>query len=162
MLFRDIAFERRRTRDLLLDYASSILPIMPRRSAGLSIIYPWGNTTISVLSRQIYEIAQANGFTGTEDEFWQRFAQADKEFYVGSIDTFPVPGVEDNLYLDNETGILYYFRIAPWPINEDVANHVGAIIVDRTEENCFIYIPVRALLIEDTILDCGSAADYIE
>lgn len=148
MLFRDIAYERRRTRDLLLDYAYDVLPVIPRQTASLPIIYPWAGVTSSVLSKQIYEIAKNNGFVGTEAEFLIKFANMEEEIFIGSIDTFPPHGEEDKLYLDQTTGVLYYFKVLPLPLD---GNYPGAIIADSTDEICSIYLPIYALAIQDTI-----------
>ena len=56
--------ERKKTRDRLLDYDASIMPIMPS-TASLPYIYPWENITLSILSNQIFKVAQLNGYTGS-------------------------------------------------------------------------------------------------
>lgn len=119
--------ERWRTRDRLLDYDSSIMPPHPYNGdIALPVVYPWENVTLSVLSHQLYEIALQNGFSGTEENFLKKFSNGsnEKEIIVGTIATFPENGQEDYLYLDRETGILYYFSD--------------------------VYLPIRSLLIEDT------------
>jgi len=42
--------ERWRTRDRLLEYDESIMPLRPH-SAGLSMIYPWENVTLLTLEK---------------------------------------------------------------------------------------------------------------
>ena len=87
---------RRATRDLLLEYDSTIMPPHPR-AAGLSyvynwlesnkapdedtdmppmpiqnniqMIYPWEQTNLGILSNQLYIIAANSGYTGTYEEF---------------------------------------------------------------------------------------------
>jgi len=49
--------ERYRTRDLLLEYDTAIMPARPR-TAGLAMVYPWENLTLSTLKAQIIEIAR--------------------------------------------------------------------------------------------------------
>ena len=151
--------ERIRTRDLLLEYDYNVLPPRPR-TAGLSIVYPWESMDYSLLSRQIYQIALNNGFSGTEKAFWSKFSRG--AIIRGLLRNFPVPGNEDNLYLDEDTGILYYFKTFSAPINLDVIEQIGAEVVGTQEELSYVYIPVRAMLIEDTILDGGTAAEYID
>lgn len=64
--------ERWRTRDLLLEYDSHIMPPRPR-TAGLGMIYPWENISISSLIKQLFMIAAENGFLGTEADFKTNF-----------------------------------------------------------------------------------------
>lgn len=157
----DWNYERYRTRDLLLEYDKAIMPPHPR-AAGLnniyswgstipsdtdtldfpiphqkdvSIIYPWENLPISVLTRQLYTIAEKSGFSGTEKDFEESFGtflQNKQIVYANYID-FPVIGELDKLYFDLEEKILYYW-------DQD-------------------YYPINALLIENTILDNGNAEE---
>jgi len=157
----DWNYERYRTRDLLLEYDKAIMPPRPR-VAGLSniyswgstipsdadtldfpiphqkdvsIIYPWENLPISVLTRQLYTIAEKSGFSGTEKDFEESFGtflQNKQIIYANYID-FPVVGELDKLYFDLEEKILYYW-------DQD-------------------YYPINALLIENTILDNGNAEE---
>lgn len=150
--------ERKRTRDLLLDYDFTILPARPR-SAGLAMVYPWENLALSTLSKQILTIARNYGFEGDEDAFWERFATGAIQF--GTLDTFPIPGDEHSLYFDKETDILYYFREANAITDPDAADKAGAQVVGEDGDTLYIYIPIRALPIEPMFLDCGTAADYI-
>lgn len=158
---RDWNYERYRTRDLLLEYDSSILPFHPR-AGGLKIIYPWENIDNSILKQQIYQVALDNGYVGTVDDFWSKFSTG--LLIHGTIDTFPVPGNENNLYLDDESGILYYFKEITGTINLNMVARIGAVIVgqsttnDEQEQNIFLYIPVHAMPIEDLI---GDASNYI-
>ena len=160
-MFKDIAYERRRTRDRLLDYDLPPIAADPYTSS-LPVIYPWSQISTSILQHQIYLIAKNKGFTLDEDAFWTRFLGG--SVIGGTVDTFPVPGDEGCLYLDQETGELYYFKIATTPINMDAANLVGAIVKEAETPVIgviYLYIPVRALLMENTILNCGTAEDYI-
>ena len=154
--------ERFRTRDRLLEYDSMIMPLMPH-AAGLSMVYPWENTSLLGLAHQLFLIAQQNGYDGEEQQFIERFSNGDSEstsgIDIGTIDTFPVPGKENHLYLDQETEILYYFKIAESEIAADVAEQNGAIIVGVENNQTYLYIPVRALPIEPLIIDCGSSID---
>ena len=150
-------YERWRTRDRLLEYDFNIVPPHPH-SAGLPFIYPWENIQSLMLQNEIFEIAKANGYNGTEEHMWSVFS-TDGLLITGAIDTFPVPGDTNNLYLDKQSGIIYYFKETPNPINEDAAEQIGAIIVGTNEEITYLYIPIRALLIEDTILNCGNATN---
>lgn len=87
---------RRATRDLLLEYDTSIMPPHPR-AAGLAyvynwlesnkapdenidmpptpvqndlqMVYPWEQTNLSILSNQLYTLAANSGYVGTYEEF---------------------------------------------------------------------------------------------
>lgn len=171
--------ERWRTRDRLIEYDFSIVPPHPH-SAGipfvypmedmdlspmlpleinnsdLPIIYPWEEMHTALIEREIYLIARKNGYDGTPEQLWDIFS-AEGFVISGTIETFPVPGNPKNLYLDEETGVLYYYRELIGAPNYEAIEAVGAVIVGTG-----IYIPVRALLMEDTILNCGNAAEYID
>ena len=160
-------FERWRTRDRLIDYDFNLVPPVPHSGGipfvfppqemnvspffplvddiSLPSIYPWENLALAALESEIFQIAQNNGYTGDAATLWSRFS--DGVVHIGTIDTFPVPGNIQDLYLDKETNILYHFRILSSPLTEEDSNLIGAISVGEN----YIYIPVRALLIEDTI-----------
>lgn len=154
----DWNYERYRTRDLLLEYDYSIMPARPR-TAGLPIIYPWENQSLSVISYQLYEIAKSNGFEGSIEEFCENYA---KVFASGTVvkiplSQFPTPGNELNLYLDTEGGTLYYYKTVS-EVNMELVNYVGAQIAGRSEDNdYYLYIPVKAASIENLILRCGNS-----
>lgn len=162
---RDWNYERYRTRDRLFDYN---LPPCPYNE---NTIMPWENCSLNILSQQLYTIAKNNGFNGTEQQFLTKFANSasaiENTVIVGTLDTFPRPGDENVLYLDQETGILYYFKSTNHKVYTEVAAKIGAAIVgqsiieDAQEIITYLYIPVRALLIENTILNCGDANEYI-
>lgn len=124
--------ERWRTRDLLLEYDSHIMPPRPR-AAGLGIIYPWENTSLTIFSHQLYQIAAGSGFLGTETDFLNNFGSflSSKQIVFDIFDNFPQIGNEDKLYFDLDEKILYYW-------DED-------------------YIPVNAMLIANTTIDGGEA-----
>lgn len=124
--------ERWRTRDLLLEYDSYIVPPRPR-AAGLGVIYPWENTSISVLIEQLFTIAAKSGFIGDKTDFKNHFGSylQNKEVIYDVFDNFPEIGEEDKLYFDLEEKILYYWD---------------------TE-----YIPVNAMLIANTTINGGEA-----
>ena len=159
MFQKDIAYERRRTRDLLLEYDKAIMPPRPR-AAGISnvyswgstilsdvdtldvpiphqkdvsIIYPWENTSLSIFSNQLYKVALINGFVGTEKEFLDRFVNyvSDKQIVFEEYVNFPQYGSTSKLYFDLDEKILYYW--------EDE------------------YIPVNAMLIANTTIEGGEA-----
>ena len=158
-MFKNISYERSRTRDLLLEYDKAIMPPRPR-AAGLSniyswgstilsdmdtldvpiphqkdvsIIYPWENTSLSIFSNQLYKVAVINGFVGTEKEFLDRFVNyvSDKQIVFEEYANFPQYGSTNKLYFDLDEKILYYWE------NE--------------------YIPVNAMLIANTIIEGGEA-----
>ena len=154
--------ERKRTRDRLLEYDQAIMPQRPH-TAGLAMVYPWENSSLAILQHQLFIIAQNNGYDGEETDFLARFAQGSGGgVNTGTIDTFPVPGVENQLYLDIETEILYYFKIFTNEIQEEFINKYGIEIVDRTDDVIYAYIPVRALPMEPLFIDCGSSTESID
>lgn len=152
--------ERYRTRDLLLEYDTAIMPPHPRagglamvypwgseyydnvvdmyvphstHTATLSMIYPWENTSLNILNHQLYLIAVQSGFDGTEEDFKELFTGyvGPRSIMFATYAAFPETGITDKLYFDLETKILYYW-------NEE-------------------YIPVNAMLIAETALDGGEA-----
>ena len=127
--------ERIRTRDLLLEYDFSILPPRPR-VAGLRMIYPWENETVTSFTHLLYECAAASGYTGTENEFANHFGSllGNKQIIFGTMQDFIGHGDSEYLYFDIADNILYYF--------ED-------------EE----FVPINTLLIPGTILDSGNAEE---
>lgn len=136
---------RRLTRDLLLEYDEYILPVRPRRTAGLSMIYPWENLELTILSKQILEIAKQYGYTGDEKAFWNHFSEG--TIITGTLDTFLIPGNEKNLYFDTNTNILYYYKVSSEPVNSALLNLIG-VRIEETEENgtlYHLYIPIKAL-----------------
>ena len=129
--------DRLKTRDLLLEYDRDICPPRPRQ-AGLDIIYPWENYSLTVFARQLFELAANSGYDGTEQEFITNFGSylTGKEVYYSNYDEFPETGEVEKLYFALDEKILYY-----------------------CDENDLEYKPVKATLIEDTILYNGDATD---
>ena len=123
---------RQLTRDLLLEYDKAIMPPRPR-AAGLGIVYPWENLSISIFAQQLFALAAKSGYTGTENDFKEKFGSylQGKQLIFSNYIDFPETGELDKLYFDLDENILYY-----WNDN---------------------YIPVNTLLIENTILDGGQA-----
>ena len=166
--------ERKRTRDRLLEYDFSLVPPHPH-SAGIPFVYPtqdmnlqpftdelpnvypWEEIHTELMEEEIYKVAKKNGFSGTAEELWNMGGCV----MQGTLGTFPEDGDPNNLYLDGQTGILYYFKIVSAPINNTAANAAGARIIESNNE-IHLYIPVRSYLIENTILNCGDAAEYID
>ena len=105
--------ERHRTRDRLLDYDAAIMPPHPV-SAGLAMVYPWENTALSILEKQLFTIAIASGYTGTQDDFNTSFGSylTSSGIVILPYDEFPEIGTSDTLYLDVNTGNLYYWSDA--------------------------------------------------
>lgn len=148
--------ERYKTRDRLLDYNFIPYPIISPTII-LPRIYPWENIELGILSKQILEIAQKYGYSGEESAFWERFQTG--SIITGTLTTFPVPGDENNLYLDTNTDILYYFKFTTNELDFNLIARIGAAIVGtsivmNTEDIIkYLYIPVRALPIENLILN---------
>ena len=153
--------QRIKTRDRLFDYDLPIYPIIDKLQAP----YPWASANLSVLTKQLYEIALQNGFLGNQQSFISRFTNG--SLVQGTLNSFPIPGIPNTLYLDKETDILYYFRETTSELNLQLLARVGAAIVGHSivgstnETITYLYIPVRAMPLEDLILNCGSAAEYI-
>lgn len=126
--------ERWRTRDLLLEYDSHVMPPRPR-TAGLGVIYPWETILQNNLPKQLFAFAAASGYTDNEEEFRNNFGTylQSKEIIYAEFNNFPEVGDLNTLYFDIVDKILYYWD---------------------TE-----YLPVNTLLINGTILDAGTAAD---
>ena len=151
---------RRRTRDLLLEYAPTIVPLHPR-AGGLSMLYPWGNDNssgeamppfpninaiqslypwemqnLTLFGDWLYQFASHSGYNGTREEFYNYFGlyleNNQQEIIFATFAEFPDTGAQDKLYFDLDEKILYY-----WDNNE--------------------YTPVNAMLIANTILDGGEA-----
>lgn len=150
---------RHRTRDLLLEYDHSIMPLHPR-AGGLAILYPWGNENesggvmppfpnpsaisaiypwemqnLAVMGDWLFAFAANSGYTGTREEFYKYFGtyleNNKQEILFETFNNFPSIGQQDMLYFDLDGKILYYWD------NE--------------------YIPVNAMLITNTILNGGDA-----
>lgn len=148
--------ERWRTRDRLFD---NYYPPSPC-STGFNIIHPLENISLFILESSILKLAKQHGFNGSIDDFWNRFNSS--EIHYGTLNTFPVPGKDNDLYLDTETNILYYFKATKETIYTDLAARVdiaivGISIIEDTEEKItYLYIPIKALPIEDLIYDTGT------
>ena len=143
--------ERYKTRDRLLDYTLNNYPIFPE-SNEIPRIYPWENINLGILSRQILDIAKQYGYTGDEQLLWNRFTNG--SIINGSLNTFPIPGEENNLYLDTETGILYYFKI----VNDsdiNVLEQNSAVIVKEEQNQLYLYIPITALPLDNAFFSNG-------
>ena len=158
----DMNSNRRATRDLLLEYDSTIMPPHPR-AAGLNyvynwlesnkapdedtdmppiptttdmhMVYPWEQTNLGILSQQLYVIAVNSGFTGTLQEFSTYFGY----------------------YLENNKKEIVFDSFANFP-------EIGVynmLYFDLDERILYYwdneYIPVNAMLIADTIVNGGEA-----
>ena len=153
--------ERWRTRDRLLEYDDAIMPPRPHR-AGLRMVYPWEDLlSITVLEKKFYQLAVEHGYTGDMETFWERFIYGN--VHTGTLAEFPEIGDEHDLYLDVETDILYYFKATSETVYSDIAARVGVAIVgtskikDQETIVTYMYIPVRAMPIQNLIYDCGNS-----
>lgn len=155
--------ERRRTRDRLLEYDPSIVIPTPH-TAGLRMIYPWENASLAILSHQIFKLAQANGYTGPEELLFKKF-NGGNIYKYDTLNDFPVTGTTGDLYIDISTGIVYYYISTSQSVDAEKIAIIGGAIVgysivgDTTETH--LYLPIRALPVENLIYDCGDAAEYI-
>lgn len=141
---------RKQTRDLLLEYDFTC--IHPR-AGGLSMIYPWENNELLRLKKQIFQIAVDSGFNGSEHDFWEIFGNG--QIIVGnSPSDFPIPGKEEDLYYDRSSGTVYYFKeMATAIIENDLPT--GAIIAGTSGDISYLYVPIRAMLLENIIISGG-------
>lgn len=151
---------RHRTRDLLLEYEPSIMPVHPR-AGGIPMLYPWGNTNdngsimmppfpnpgaissiypwemqhLAIMGDWLFTFAASSGYNGSREEFYSHFGSYletnRQEIIFDTFENFPATGAQDILYFDLNEKILYYWD------NE--------------------YIPVNTLLITNTILQGGEA-----
>lgn len=150
---------RHRTRDLLLEYDSSIMPLHPR-AGGLAMVYPWGNNNdsgnvmppfpdpsaieaiypwemqnLAIMGDWLFAFAAKSGYHGTRQEFYKYFGSYletnRQEIMFDEYNNFPTVGEQDMLYFDLDEKVLYYW-------NEE-------------------YIPVNTMLITNTILNGGEA-----
>ena len=130
--------DRLKTRDLLVEYDMNICPPRPR-AAGLAIVYPWENTSLTVFAHQLFGVAANSGYNGTESDFIQNFGSylGEKPIIYTDFNNFPAQGETNKLYFALDEKILYY-----WENNE--------------------YKPVKATLIDNTIIYSGDASDYYE
>ena len=133
-MIKGIAYERNRTRDLLLEYDPNIMPPHPR-SAGLRVIYPWENLLDNDLRKQLFDFARDSGYLGTEEEFTINFGSylQGKGVLFDVFDNFPKVGTADMLYFDLNEKIMYYWD------NE--------------------YLPINTLPIPDIIINSGTSED---
>lgn len=150
---------RHRTRDLLLEYDTNIMPPHPR-AGGLPMIYPWGDDNSSggllppfpdysiiesiypwemqnlgILGDWLYNFSRNSGYNGSREEFYSCFGlyleHNRQEIIFDDYSNFPLTGAQDMLYFDLNEKVLYYW-------NEE-------------------YIPVNAMLIANTIVNGGEA-----
>lgn len=80
---------------------------------------PVGGFSLSVFSDMMYQVAVNNGFVGTKDSFESSFVEslngsteAANGIIVqkGSPNDFPEVGVENGIYIDSSTGLIYYWK----------------------------------------------------
>lgn len=159
----DMNSNRRATRDLLLEYDSTIMPPHPR-VAGLNyiygwlesneapeedyafpplptgptqthMIYPWENTNLGILSAQLYVIAVNSGFNGSQEEFNNYFG-----YYIQNNDKEIIFDTYNNFPQVGSQNMLYF------DLNEKILYYW-----DNE------YIPANTMLITNTILNGGDA-----
>ena len=150
---------RHRTRDLLLEYDSNIMPPHPR-AGGIPMVYPWGDDNssgallppfpdysliesiypwemqnLAIMGDWLFHFASNSGYTGTREEFYSCFGlylqNNRQEIIFENYSNFPLTGAQDKLYFDLNEKVLYYWE------ND--------------------YIPVNAMLIANTIVNGGEA-----
>lgn len=148
----DMCKERWKTRDLIMDSNIS------SPFSSIQSVYPWENIQLSHLSKQIYQIAVNSGYTESEENFWSKFSK--DAVITGTINDFPAEGETNKLYLDDNSGILYYFIKTTQPVHLELANAIGAIITSGEEETeTYVYLPIKALPIENLIFSGGEIGE---
>ncbi len=107
--------ERWRTRDLLLEYDTAIMPPHPR-AGGLSIIYPWEEFNLGPM---LYELAKNSGYDDTYTNFINSFGtfMSGKSIVYALFNEFPEEGNSESLYFATDEKILYYWDNGYYPIN---------------------------------------------
>ena len=86
------------------------IPPIPKIETHIKAIYPWENTNLSTLCRQLYIFASDTGYTGTYDQFRRHFgayleAHQDDitiiDKYTGTYTVTPLPSVDQILRTKN-------------------------------------------------------------
>ena len=120
----------------------------------IQTVYPWQNIQNSQLAKQIFNIAKMYGNEDTtKEEFWTSISK--KEIIIDTIDNFPSIGDENTLYFDKISGILYYFISTADIIYTELAEAVGARIEQDEEHITYLYIPIKAMPMENLIIGGG-------
>ena len=116
----DMCKERWNTRDLLLDAENPEPPVTYVSS--IRAVYPWESMQEAFLAGQLYEIAKQSGYTGTIEDFNDKFGKTleEKTIFYSSINNFPVEGELHKLYFDINTKILYYWDNGYFPVQTDI------------------------------------------
>lgn len=149
----DWNYERYRTRDLLLHDELENNIYIPKVN-NILINFPYQNN----LSYQLYQLATKYGFVGTEQEFLEEFGNNYGKIIHGTLNTFPEIGDPKNFYFDEETAILYYFKIIKNYVSPEDAARINAAIVGYSTIaelqliETYIYIPVKAASLENSLL----------
>lgn len=142
--------QRERTRRRLLDYFP-INESIPEAIA--QTFYPIVNSSNKILKNQLYTIAKEYGYQESIDKFLNKFIRNEGILVKGTLNTFPIPGNQDNLYLDQQTEILYYFKIVKQSNYTQETAVAGSAIVgqskieDTQQTELYIYQPVHATAI---------------
>lgn len=148
----DMNKERWKTRDLLVNNTKINTPF-----SSIKTVYPWENMQLNALSKQIYEIAKKYGYSENEEAFWTRFS--DGSIICSTIEEFPEIGDENKIYLDKESGVLYYFVPSTKVIYHELANALDIVITGTSmkdgQEITYLYIPIKAMPVENLIYNGG-------
>ena len=143
----DMNRDRWRTRDLLAEEGKEITPF-----SSINTVYPWKDIQLKVLSEKIYQIAQKYGYTNTKEAFWTKFNEG--TVIVDSVENFPPIGEENKLYLDKNSGIVYYFITTTQEVYTQLATSLDVIITEESNEEIkYLYIPIKAMPIEKLIIN---------
>ena len=94
---------------------------------------------MTVFAKQLFQFAAASGFDGDENTFFSSFGSflGNKSILYANFADFPEEGEAAKLYFALDEKILYYW--------------------DNTE-----YKPVKATLIDNTIIYSGDASEYYD
>lgn len=110
-----------------------LVPIIPKQEPHLPIIYPWENTNLIGVCKQLYETAVKTGYTGTFTEFKEHFGEylesgvsmIDIDEYTGQYEVIPLPNVDQILRTQGKV-LKHDIIIEPIPYAE-VSNTAGGV-----------------------------------
>ena len=161
---------RRLTRDVLLEYNNNIMPPKPR-AAGLDVVYPWENMSLSNLTKDLL-LEYNNNIVPPQPHTvglsmvypWENISLSNlaKQLYLISLQS-GYTGTQNEFmanfgaYLQNKE--IIFNNYDNFPETGDNAY----LYFDLDEKILYYwdneYIPINTLLIENTILNAGSSTD---
>ena len=87
-----------------------VIPIQPKATTKMPVVYPWENTNFYYLCIQLYDLARNSGYTETFEEFKAHFGAylesgdtiIRTDEYTGQYTVTPLPNLEQILRTDNK------------------------------------------------------------